>query len=249
MSRRALPANGRLPEWLVIVASVAIIFHLSAVAVVALTYISGPWPTGEGIQQIGPPKFAVALFDSVPGEYAKALQMLRGEQYHFSSNRPGGPSVTLEVRLKDEAGRTLETVTVPDPGANFWVRHRQKLLARALGIDVPVMPPQMEKAPAPGTRDTTVQVWKDVPNTPNRMVLDKMPEHLIPRDRPTIRPSDLSMLFAHAYARHLCRSHGAAKAEVIRLHQDQIPPDILFMEQAPQGAFEKVQSNFGELSK
>jgi DnaJ-class molecular chaperone len=38
----------------------------------------------------------------------------------------------------------LQTIKIPEDGANCWVRHRQSLLARALAEDQPVEPPQGE---------------------------------------------------------------------------------------------------------
>jgi hypothetical protein len=232
-------------------ASAALVFHLSSVAVLALTYPSGPWPMSEGgADRVAPPRFAVTLFQTWPGEYVKAVQMARGFSYHFPTNRPGEPAVALAFRLRYDDGREAETVPLPDPRANFWVRHRQGLLAKALSMDLPVMPPQAERAPAPGAEPPSVPIWEVDKGARNRLVLRAIPEHEIPRDRPVFRPSDLSMVFARSYARHLCQSRGAAGAELVRYHQDPIPPGILFMDEPPpEAAFEKVQSNFGELPR
>jgi hypothetical protein len=247
MSNQTLPAA--LPRWLIGVASAVIVFHLSSVVVRALTAPSGPWPTAQGVNYIPPPPFALTLYQWLPEKYLGALQMTHN--YHFPSNRPGGPVVTLEFRLKDENGKVVETVMIPDSKANSWVRHRQSIMGNLwLSLDEPVTPPQMEAIPAPHRRAPSAQIWEMVPNSPNRMELKTVPEHLIPRDRPVVRPSEVSMLFARSYARYLCRSHGAARVELIRHHQDPIPPEILFIgDGVPAGAFEEVQSNFGELSK
>jgi hypothetical protein len=247
MGKRPLPEPSRTPRWLIALASVAIVFHLSAVLVRALAAPSGPWPTPQGGTIAGPPPFALALYQWLPGDYLKALQMTHN--YHFPTNRPGLPAVSFEVHLKDAAGKELAAVTVPDPNANVWLRHRQTLLAAALGLDEPVMPPQMEAIPAPNRAAPSVALWEMVPNTANRLELKRVPEHLIPRDRPVLKPSDVSMVFVRSYARYLCRTHGAASAQVVRHHRDPIPPDVLFGDNVPADAFDEVTSNFGELAK
>jgi hypothetical protein len=232
-----------------VVASVAIVFHLSSVVVRALAAPSGPWPTGQGVTVIPPPPFAEKAYEWLPEKYLGVLQMTHN--YHFPTNRPGGQAVTLEFRLKDDKGKVFETVTIPDKNANWWVRSRQSILANLwLSIDEPVMPPQMEAIPAPHQRAPTTRIWEMVPNTPNRMELKTIEENLIPRDRPVMRPSEASMLFARSYGRYLCRTHGAASVQLIRHHQDPITPDVLFMgDGVPPGGNDEVQSNFGELSK
>jgi hypothetical protein len=230
---------------LIVVASVVIVFHLSAVALRALAAPSGPWPTPQGPNTAAPPAFALNLYEWLPEEYLKAIQMTHN--YHFPTNRPGQPVLSFDVRLKDAQGKEVATVTIPDKNANFWVQHRQRVLANALSLDMPVTPPQMEAIPAPGKPVTFVPVWEMVPNTPGRLQLKNTPEHLVPRDRPAMRPSEVTMLFVHAYVRHLCRNYGATSADVIRHHRDPIPPEVLFNDGIPAEAFDEMLSNFGEL--
>src|SRR5262249_51306775 len=138
---------------------------------------------------------------------------------------------------------------IPDPEANFWVRHRQSLLAQALADDEPVPPPQGEKVAAPGQQTRTVEIWDEVEKGVPRLAIKKVPEHLIPRDRPVFRPSEWSLILAQSYARYLCRTHGADKAEIIRHTQEAIPPGVLFGPEPPPGAFPVLTSNFGEYPK
>ena len=75
-----------------------------------------------------------------------------------------------------------------------------------------------------------------------------MPEHLIPRDRPVFRPSEQSLLLARSYARYLCRTHGAATAELIRHTGEPITPAVMFTSgQPPAAAVNELISSFGEL--
>ncbi len=250
MSKRTLPASLPLPRWLVSVASAIIVFHFSAVVVQALAVPSGPWPIPpDGSDMVRPPQFAVILQQSVPGKYLEALRL--NYNYHFPTNHPSGPAVNVEFRLEDADGKPMGTITLPDPNANAWVQHRQKQLAASLGMDVMVTPPQMERVPAPHQQAPKVQFWEPVaPEKPNDLYLKTVDEHEIPRTRPVMRPSDLSMMWAHAYVRYLRRTYGAARVQIIRHHQDPIPPAMLFIDPVPpESAFEAVHSNFGELTK
>lgn len=233
-----------VPRWLVIVGSVAISGHLLAVLVNVLSTTSGPWPSPFGSSPADPPMFASVLSRRVM-PYLGALKMTH--TYHFSSNIPATPGIRLEARLKDDRGQLLMTIRVPDEQANLRVRHRQALLARGLGDDAPVAPPQGEAVAAPGQQLQTVPVWDGGPDRILR--IRELPEHLLPRDRPLMRPNEWALLLSRSYARYLCRTHGAASAEIVRIHQDPIYPTVLFLGEPPTGALEPYQSIFGELSK
>jgi hypothetical protein len=251
-----------LPRWLIILGSLAIVFHFFAVGVVVLAAPSGPWPSMEGPSMAGPPQFAQTLltrnnFDPAtrkikPEKDPNLLGYLRlvrmPHHYHFSTNRPEQPGAYIEARLKDEAGQPITTLKFPDPNANFWVQHRQDILARALANDEPVQPPQSEIIAAPAQETRKVTIWEPAEGGGRSLKLKTVPEHLVPRDRPVERPAEWAVLLAQSYARYLCRSHGAASVEIIRHTQFPIPPSVLFME--PQaGAFDELASNFGEYSK
>jgi hypothetical protein len=166
--------------------------------------------------------------------------------YHFTTNRPGVSAASVEIRLRDAEGRPLETLTLPDRRANFWVRHRQALLAQGLTDDLPVQPRAGEAIPAPGRPVAAVAIW-DVAEGSN-LRLRSVAEHLVPRDRPVFRPSPWSLLLARSYARYLCRARGAASAEVVRLSREPVAPDVLFEDEPPAGAFDTLVSNFGEFA-
>lgn len=227
-----------VPRWLVVVGSIAIAFHLSAVAFGAL---AGEGPAVMEGMPAPPPQFAVAVNNVTRPLYLEGAKFTHN--YHFLSNRPEWPGVKFEVRLKDSAGKELATVQFPDKNANTWVRHRQLLLARNLGNDPGVMPPQSEEIAAPNQGAEMVQIWDQSDN--RKLVIKSVPRHLVPRDHAVFQPSDWSLLMARAYVRHLCRVHGAASGEIIRLHQDPIPPMVLSMD-VQAGAFEEIASVFGE---
>jgi hypothetical protein len=244
-----LPA---LPRWLTVLGSLAIAGHLFAVGVTVLAAQSGPWPTMEGPSPGAPPQFAYSLSTGkIAGDfsistYLKWVHM--PHHYHFSTNRPERPGAWFEAHLKDADGQPLATLKFPEADANFWVRQRQEILAQALANDEGVAPPQSEVIAAPAQERRKVTIW-DMADGPGRALkLKPVEEHLIPRDRPVMRPSDWSLLLARSYGRYLCRSHGAASVELVRHTQQPIPPAILFME--PQaGAFDELVANFGEYSK
>jgi hypothetical protein len=258
-----LPATsqprGALPSWAVAVGSMAILFHLTAITIPFLDTPSGPWPLPIGRSVAEPPQFAHSLA-GLTTFHAKWLRI--AHSYHFVTNRPGDyPAGEFEVRLTDDAGKVLRTVKFPNPEANRWVRHRQELLAGSLALDVPVELQGGEVLPAPNARPTTMGVWllpdelamigaapPSASDPKNQIYFRSIPLHLVPRDRPVMRPLELSQVLARSYARYLCREHGAARAEIIRSSRMPVPPVVLFGGEAPAQAFESSIGSFGEMS-
>ena len=70
------------------------------------------------------------------------------------------PNAFFEVHLKDEQGQVLTTLKFPDDNANFWVRHRQNLLARALADDQQVEASGGERVAAPGHKAPSLFIWE-----------------------------------------------------------------------------------------
>lgn len=235
-----------VPRWLLVTASGLIAFHLLALTVRVLAADSGPWPTMEGRNMAGAPRFAFDLYQSMPGDYLKLLQMTHN--YHFSSDRLGRFGIFLEARLKDADGNEIARLKYPEDGAGFWLKHRQELIVEKLGTDEPVQVPMSERVPAPNRPVEMVTIWNEYENRKMRLKTVEL-NSLIGSTRPYVRPSELAMLYARAYARYLCRSHGAASVEIIRHHQDPIPPDVLFDDNIPSGAFDEAISNFGEFPR
>lgn len=234
-----------LPRWLACLIGTAVAVHLGAIVLLVLGAQSGPWPTPFGPSpSVGPP-FAAVAGNTVTQRYLAPLKLTHN--YHFLRSRPGQPDVFLEVRLKDEAGKVTETLRFPDPQANAWVRHRQKILVAHLADDMPVQSPGGEAIPAPNQAVRTVEIW-DVTND-GSLALRKIPEHLVPRDRQVFRPSEWSMILARSYGRHLCRAQGAASVELIRHTREAIMPAALYSAEQPPDLFQELVTNFGEIKK
>jgi hypothetical protein len=254
--------GGPLPRWLVLGGSALIVWHLAAIVLPVLNTASGPWPMPTGRSMAEPPQFARAL-NGLTTIHDKYLRLVHN--YHHASNRPGDvPAIAFEVRLTDGDGRLLQTMRFPDPAANRWLRHRQELLAGALGPDIPVEAPGGEVIGAPGGNVPTQSVWlipeDQLPPSAGGpgpraeadrkppLQLRELPQHLIPRNREVMKPIDLAVVVARSYARHLCRAHGAARAEIIRVTKDPVPPAVLFGGEPPPQSFETLTASFGEMS-
>ncbi len=231
-----------LPKGLVVAGSVAIALHLIALVTLVLAAPSGPWPTQFGSSPSIPPPFVQGPNNFFVEVYWRPLRMTHN--YHFISNRPEQPAVRFEVKLKDALGQ-IQTRVFPDPKANFWVRQRQELLAQKLMEDSQVQPPTTEVVPGVNQPMPTKKVWQGEPGKP--LVLDDVPIHLIPRDRPVFEPSQWSQVVAKSYMRFLCRKHGAAGAELIRQSHGPIRPENLLLGNILPGTFDPpMLSNFGE---
>jgi hypothetical protein len=234
-----------LPRWCVIVASLAIVFHLVAIVSGALAAPSGPWANQEEGTLAAPPAFAASLQKVVGPSYLSWLKLTHN--YHFPSNRPNTSGVYFEVRLKDAEGKEIAALRYPDAEANGLVRSLQLNLARWLEDDVPVPMPQGERIAPPGQESPSLLIWNSVDGRKGN--LERIPEHLIPREHPVFRPSDWSLLLVRSYGRYLCRKHGAASAELIRHIRESIPPTVLTNDDMLPEDLEDLVSNYGELSK
>ena len=234
-----------LPTWLVVLGSLAVAGHFLVFGASVLAHRSGPWMTPNGPDTAEPPTFAWSLDEVTRPNYLRPLKLTHN--YHFMTNRAEMPGIWFEVRLKDESGAVKETLRFPEPDTNPWVRHRQELLARHLLEDRPVPPPAGEAVAAPGRQVQTVQYWDMGPN--QTLSLRRVAEHRVPRDRPVWQPSELSLTLARSYARYLCRTHGAASAEIVRHSKDPLSPVVLFQRDVPPGLTEEFVASFGEMSR
>ncbi|MSQ97515.1 MAG: hypothetical protein EXR98_23595 [Gemmataceae bacterium] len=218
--------------------------HLLAIGLLALAAESGPWLMSNGVPSTSlGPEFAtrVSANYTVP-YYFQRLRMTHN--YHFESNKPIALGIYFEVKLKDETGTVVRTLKFPDDKANFWVRHRQNILALGLGNDQQLPRRGTEVIPAKGEKMPTAQIWdkSDIEN----WRLKEVEEHLLPRDQPFERPSEEAKKLTQAYMRFLCREHKAASAELIRHHRQAIPPMVLLMGPPPAEAFSEAKSHFGD---
>jgi hypothetical protein len=206
----------------------------------------------------GPP-FAVAINNASFGrrgrevkflDYVRFLKMTHN--YHYMANRPPVPGIRIDIKLKDAAGEVIRTVQLPDPKANFWVQQRQLNMIRGMSEDQPVDTNQGDYIPGVGKPPPMIDYWDGAGvrggNEWNLKITTQQ-QHLIPRDRPVMRPSAYGRILAGSMARYLCRETGAASAEVFRISREPVSPMMLNMEDAPPESFNTLTSNFGEFSK
>lgn len=235
-----------LSRWLAIAGSLLIAYHLGAVGLNALAAPSGPWPTMEGADVTMPPLLVGRPHEQVALPYLRAIKMTHN--YHFRSNRVGMPEAFLEVQLQNASGDVVKTVRVPDPDAPAILRARQAALARWVIEDMPVQPNMGEKIPAPNAKVPEIPIWEPVPMTDRKLALNRVPENLVPRDRPVARPSEWSLIVVRSACRYLCRVHDASQAEVVRHSKEAIPPRVLYEAQAPPD-MPALQSTYGRLPR
>lgn len=246
VTRPATVRADDVPGWLVVIGSAAIIGHLFAVIALVLAAPSGPWPVmGAGQMSFIPPQFAASVTEWLRPKYFEPIKMTHN--YHFSTNNPEAPGVYLVFKLKDEEGKEIASVKLPDDNANVWVRHRQTLLARTLGNDQFIAPPPAEVVAAPGRKTPTVLLWQ-MDGSPQKLNLKKMDQNEVSRTEMVMGPPKSSMLLARSYARHLCRVHGATQAQLFRHSQSPIPPAVILGMTFPAGSFDEVVSNFGQIT-
>lgn len=235
------------PRWLVILASIPIVYHLASVTLCALAAPSGPWPSNEGMSMAMPPPAAQYAHEQIGLTYLRTVKLTHN--YHFISNRGGMPDAYLEIRLENEAGELVKSVRLPDPEAPALVRKRQALLVRWLTDDQPVMPPASEKIYAPGTEPPRLPIWDF--SEERRLIMREVSELEIPRNRgPVFRPTDWSLIIVRSLARHYCRQHGAAQAQVIRHSREATPPSILLQPQTQRLEVpETLVSDYGRIAR
>ena len=245
--------NRPLPKWLMVAASVGIAVHLVALVILSVASQSGPWWLGSlGMpSQAEEPEFARATHNFLGDVYYRPLHLTNN--YHFMSNMPERTTVRFEVNVLDENGQSIKKVMFPDPNANFWVRHRQSLLAQGLGDDRPVQLPDSVRVPSPMRK-----VWFP---PRDEQKLETHVENELQAKRNEFRnnmmgfmqPSPWSEVLAASYARHVAREYGGAKAEIIRMSRDPINPAIVLPVAPPKNFFDRsfktLVSNFGEYSR
>ncbi len=242
MTQGRPPTVRPLPLWMILLGSGFAGLHLLIIAAHSLAERSGPWPLPTGaVAYADPPRFAWEISELARPHYLAYLKMTHN--YHFRTNLVAQPGVYLEARLKDENGKVVRTLRIPEEGVNPWVRHRQELLAFALAGDEPYQNRAGEAIAAPGRQAATVTYW--APGDKGMLKLVTQPEHLVPRDPPVMRPNQWSMLMARSYQRYLCREHDVAAVELIRHSKDPVYPMYLLFPPPP-NAFNELICTFGD---
>lgn len=236
-------AHASLSPWLTLPAGALIAVHLAGVLATALAAPSGPWGTMEGRNLADPPLFVQPLARVF--EFPLTFLHLT-HHYHFASNHPGLPGVSLEASLSDQAGNSLGTVRIPEDTANPWARDREASLVRLLADDQPVEPPQGEVVAAPGRVAHELTIWEPT-ETPGNLTLLRVEQNLVPRNRPVFRPSERSLALAASYARYLCRRHGAATVVLVRHTRSAFSPLELLRELPRE--FDDLAADFGKFPR
>jgi hypothetical protein len=233
-----------VPRWLMLVGSVGIAFHLVAVVVMVLASRSGPWPSPYGPSNQEPPPFAVAINDYTGRYYLQPLQLVHN--YHFISNRTDLSSVRFEVRLKDAKGDVIETLQFPEEGANFWVRHRQGLLAHNLADDQ-LVESNRQNTLNPEGQVERLLIWRQS-KPGGEFTLQSVPVSSLKRTQMEEAPSAWAQLLAKAYVRYLVQKRGADSGELIRHSRNPVPPIVVLAEPRlwPQNLFDEKVADFTE---
>lgn len=208
-SSTTTPAGWPLPLRLLV--SVAIIFHLAALAGLVLSTRTGPWAMPDGDIGIAhAPFFAERIFDSTRG-YRQALRLT--EDYRFSSNLRPDSDNQVEIRLKDKDGKVIKTVLLPQSNSWLGSYQREQLIANLLSKNEAVDAPEGEKIPPPGQQVPMASYWK-AQGSNKLWKLEITPEHLLPREEEMARPTDLSVILAKSLARHAQKKYGGESADV-----------------------------------
>src|SRR5262249_29173918 len=77
----------------------------------------------------------------------------------FVTDATAADGVELEIILRDDSGAEIKRLKFPEPDANPWVRHRQRLLAQQLMGDMPVPQRGAEKVALKGTAVAQADYW------------------------------------------------------------------------------------------
>jgi hypothetical protein len=235
-----------LPGWLKVVASAFAVGHLVVIGLNAVAAPSGPYPFNagpiSGISFSPGPQFAKSVTENATGPtYLHWLRM--NHNYHFAANKPAEFAVYFEVRLKGPLGE-VRTLKFPDEKANFWVRHRQEILAQNLVPDRVIPPQGNEKVAPEGQELAKVEIW--MPDGPQKLRLTKVPENDPALRKPPVeQASAWSQAMVRSYLRYLCREHNAVSAELIRHSRRTVLPMELYVPSGPD-FYNELHSNFGE---
>jgi len=252
-------SSKELPIWAVRVGSLLIGVHFLAVGTLVLAAANGPWAVrfDDRVMEstASGPKFAEVINDVFAPTYLEPLRLTHNYQYTpdrplkvstwDAGNRLLISSVYFEALLKDAKGVLIRTIKFPGDTGNFWVRHRYKLLALGLGNDQPVQVSRAEVVQAPGKKMGKVAFWDASDQKLWKLTTED--EHMVPKDRPILQPSEWSLLLARAYQRYLLRQYDdAASVELIRHSKDPVLPDFMYLPNPPPNTFNELVCSFGE---
>jgi hypothetical protein len=147
----------KLPWWAPLAGSAVIVFHLFALTMFALGARSGPWPAPYGQDYSPGPAFAEMTSNAIYPAYLQPLGLTHN--YHFATDQAAIYGVQFEVVLRDEQGVEINRLVFPQSNANYWVRHRQHLLAQGLAQDMPTEQRTTEKVALKGADVPHEDYW------------------------------------------------------------------------------------------
>ncbi len=225
---KQIPQPRELPPWLTTSISVVVVLHLGAIIFLVLAASSGPWLINFGpipsSDALGPP-FATTVNQVTANYYLRPLQMTHN--YHFLSNRAGEPGVRFEAKIRDEDGNVIETVEIPDQRANFWVWHRQKLLAQGIYQDQMVQRSGTEKIEAPDKKASFTKYYWNPSKDGGPMTLLARSSAGNPPEEVQLRPTAWSLVLAKSYMRYLRDKYDAKSVDLYRHTRQGIRPELM----------------------
>jgi hypothetical protein len=236
-------------------ASLLILFHLGSLAGLVLYSETGPWVTADGSGNAHPPFFAGQLFNfRFPKNgpialdmslYRQALRLT--EDYRFPSNRRPEAAHRLQIHIRDEAGKTTQTLHFPDPDAWLGTRDLQQLIAHTVADYKSLEPIEGERIPPPGQTVPMAEYWQRTQDG-SAANLRRVPEHLLPRNQQLVTPTRLADLAQKSLRRWAIAKTGGADAEVVIVSKPTFGAVTLMPEYArnidPED-FTPVQFHFG----
>ncbi len=166
------------------------------------------WRAGINSASIRPPLFASKLKPTV-NPYLQLVRMTSDQR--FSNQIIEKFVCKLEVKLRDQGGKELQTIQFPSPDASQSVQLRQSMLAQKLW--------RIERIEQSGTLVPTrenkkmLPYWRDVDG--QNMVLDEIAQHLT-LGKDLDRPSDSAITLARSYGSYFATQQQAKSAEVVR---------------------------------
>jgi hypothetical protein len=236
------------PAWVMILASLAIGFHLFCAGVTTLAFESGPWPVPGGEQPVDvatAPYFA-AISNQVALPYQRALKATHS--FHFPSTRQEQQDVSMEAVLRDSEGKPVKRLSFPNKDVPHQIYARQSMLMHQLASDIPLPPQGAIVLPGAGQALPTVRWWHQESDT--QFVLKKDNPNAVPRNQRLDQPSNAQFLLVNSFARFISRNNEKARVEVIRLWQPPLQPFILLNRDIdPAPMLRRNQSSYGELSQ
>ncbi|MBY0586801.1 hypothetical protein K2X85_06470 [bacterium] len=227
------------------IASVMIVFHLTALLGLVLAVRTGPWVIPDGAGEAHAPLFASRISDWTES-YRDALQLV--ENYRFPTNARPEAAHRVEILMKDADGKELPKVTLPSEKTMLPAWHRQLLLTDVVAQYQALAPPEGEKIPPPGQAVPTVAYWKRSEDG-TYAELARVAEHLLPRNEDLVAPTDYALTAVRSLTRYAKKKYGADKVQVVLVSRPTFGAVTLmpnFAQSFQADDFDAVEFRFGD---